>query len=157
MKSESDNLFGGINIDNIGTGEKRDDILNSIVEPFNKAISKLLIKFRNHNDDTGHISSAITLINVAKKIDPLVIIRKCYKHLTEETTMNALLDKNLNFFKEKDYSYIIKKDNWEKTTYFIISYIKNQINNLDKDELSEIWKLVWVLVLCSEYYAKLLI
>lgn len=154
MTSETATLFGGINVDNIGTGDKKEDILDSIVKPFNKAVSKLLTKFKDINDENGHILAAITLINVGKKIDPVVIIRKSYKHITEEKTRIALLEKNLDFFREKDYSYIIKKDNWENTINFIISYLRRQISYLNSDELSEIWKLIWVLLLSCEYYKQ---
>ncbi len=153
MESETATLFGGINIDTIGTGKKQDEILSSIVKPFNKAITKLLNGVINE-EKTSSIKKTIHLINAAKKLDPVLIIRKCYDYLIDEKTKDALLRKDIEFFKEKDYAYAIKKNRWEETINFIISHVKKRIDDLNENELSEIWDLVWVLLICSEYYEK---
>ncbi len=154
-ESEVGTFLGGINVDTIGVGEKREDMLESIVKPFNQAITRLLQGLvSSDKDKNDYIISTSVLINGIKKLDPVMLIRRSYKHLIEEKIKEALIKKDLDFFLEKDYTYVIKKDRWEKLINFIITYVKTHADKLDEEEMTEIWDLIWVLLICSEYYDK---
>jgi hypothetical protein len=149
------NLLAGINIDLIGVGKSKGDILDSIIMPFNRSISRLMRGMMKYDDGkTVHIQKAKDIINVVKKTDPLILIRKSYIYLTNEDNKEALLNKDIEYFMNKDYDDVVEKGKWEETIYFVIDYIKYNFENISSEEQSEIWELLWVMLICSECYHK---
>lgn len=149
----SDNsIVAGINIDIIGKGKTIDDVLGSIVDPFNDVLIRLVnLGVQYDKSKTDHMDRIRKLIIWAKDY-PDLMIRKCYKNLINPENKKAIIERNLNHFSKKNYDKFIKKDIYKDTIDFALNYIKKDINNLSEQEINHIWDLISILAICSEEY-----
>lgn len=152
----SNSIVAGINIDNIGKGRTKDEILNSIIDPFNNILVKLVqLAIQYDKSKTDHIDKIRKLILWGKEY-PDLMIRKCYKNLTNIENKRAIIDRNLNHFSKKNYDKFIKKDMYKDTIDFALNYLRRDMAILSKQEMDYIWNLISILAICSEEYKDFL-
>lgn len=148
----NNNIVAGVNIDDIGEGKTSEARLSSIVDPFNDVLVKLVqLAIQYDQSKTDHIDRIRKLILWGKEY-PDLMIRKCYKNLTNIENKKAIIERNLDHFSRKDYNKFIKKDMYKDTIDFALNYIRKDINNLSEQEMNYIWDLISILAICSEEY-----
>ncbi len=152
----SENFIEDINIDNIGEGKTSDKILDGIVEPFNKAIRRLLKLIVTYDVTRNEHIERVRMLIVWAKEYPSLMIMKCYKNLTNPQNKEALISKDIKYFCQKNYSKHIKKDIYKNTIDFMLGYIKKHFNLLSDEEKEHVWELIWIMAICSESYKNYL-
>ena len=65
-----------------------------------------------------------------------------------------ILKRNVNYFRDRDYNKLIKKDSNEAFIYQIIDLIKDQVDVLTSDELEYYWKQVAQMLQCVAIFKK---
>ena len=64
------------------------------------------------------------------------------------------VNRNINFFIDKSYDKYIKEDEFEEPLKVIINIIKTKLNELTDEEITYIWDLAGIMLLCSIKYQE---
>ena len=151
-----DNILAGINIDEIGVGKNKNDILINITTSFNLTMKRLLILSQKYIESSRHMDMIVNIIKYGDKYTPSQLIHKTYKNLLNNETKKTIIDRNITFFTNKNYDIYIKKDEYKKPLDFLISSIKKKFNKLSDDEIHYLWDLISIMLICADEYLKYL-
>lgn len=146
-------IAGDIDLDLIGRGESEFDKSYSIMHPFNRSlkritnlcISKLSGTIPDELLDT--LRRMQSLVRIMDDQLPFFMIARCYKHIINAA--DPIENRNKNYFIERDYSPLIKKDKYMQMIRDLVHLIKSTLDKTSDDELNEIWDLGFVLLVCS--------
>ena len=152
-----DNILAGINIDEIGVGKDKNDILINITTSFNLTMKRMLILSQKYIKPCRHMDMMVKMIKYGDKYTPSRLIHKTYKNLLNNETKKNIIDRNITFFSNKNYDIYIKKDEYKKPLEFLIFNIKKNFNKLSDDEVHYIWDLISIMLVCADEYLKYII
>ena len=113
-----DNILAGINIDEIGVGKDKNDILINITTSFNLTMKRMLILSQKYIEPCRHMDMMVNMIKYGDKYTPSQLIHKTYKNLLDIETKKNIIDRNIIFFTNKNYDIYIKKDEYKKPLDF---------------------------------------
>ena len=150
------NILAGINIDEIGVGKDKNDILINITTSFNLTMKRLLILSQKYIESSRHMDMIVNIIKYGDKYTPSQLIHKTYKNLLNNETKKNIIDRNITFFTNKNYDIYIKKDEYKKPLDFLIFSIKKNFNKLSDDEIHYLWDLISIMLICADEYLKYL-
>ena len=148
------NMLAGICIDDIGTGKTKEDVIMGIYTNFNKSMKRLLVVAQKYVGNNDHMKTITTLIKFGDEHVPTILIQKTYKNLLEPEASQAILNKNIDYFIEKDYNKYIKKDEYLGPLRFIVDFMKKKIKTLPEEEFEYVWDLIGIMLICCDEYVK---
>ena len=155
MYKNEDFFIAGIDINTIGKGKKDSEVLFSIVKPFNftlKRLTKLLINNVSDSKNNRYIRIAKAEILWGDKYIPNELIKKTYKNILNPIIKKNIIDGNWDYFKNKDYSKFIRRDQFKSSIEFIIGFIRDRFLTLSSEEISHIHNLLLTMLICCDEY-----
>lgn len=151
-----DNTLAGVNINNIGVGKNKNDVLINITTQFNMAMKRLLILAKKYIEHNDHIEVITKMVSWGDKHIPSQLIHKSYKNLLQSDNKKNIINRNLDFFITKKYNTYIRNDEYKKPLEYIIVTLKEKFNLLTVDEQDYLWDLISIMLICSDEYLKYL-
>jgi len=103
---------------------------SQLTQVFNKNLENFMIHIENYFKDDLDIKTAINSINAVKKLNPKLLIR-VWKYNVINPYRKELLEGNLNYFINKDYSNDLGFNNNEDILKKI-DEIRNKLDKLDE-------------------------
>lgn len=103
---------------------------SQLTQAFNKNLDNFMIHIENYFKDDLDIKTAINSINAVKKLNPKLLIR-VWKYNVINPYRKELLEGNLNYFINKDYSNDLGFNNNEDILKKI-DEIRNKLHKLDE-------------------------
>jgi len=150
-------MIAGVNIDEIGVGKTKDDVLINITTQFNLSMKRLLILAQKYIKNNKHMDLVTKMVKWGDKFIPSQLIHKSYKNFLQDEAKENILNRNIDFFVEKEYDDYIKHDEFKKPLDFMITLLKERIDELSREEMNYIWDLICIMLICSHEYFKYLI
>ena len=149
-----ENMLAGICLDDIGAGKTKQDKLMSIYSNFNSAMKRLLALSIKHVEDNEYMQTITRMVKYGDKYIPTRLIQKSYKNLLDPATSQCILDRDLKFFMDKSFNEYIKEDEYAKPLHFIIDFVKNHIHEIPEEDMTYIWDLTGIMLVCCDEYVK---
>jgi len=135
-------------------------------------------EFAKYDDEMQRIlkdfyAAVFTIINMAEQIDPknyhimwlkqqMAIVRKVdnefvIKRLKDKmwTYRKEIKERNVDFFKNNQFSKFVKNDDNRAFMYSFINMIKKKLDILSPEELDAIWNETTKLLICCIEYKRL--
>lgn len=150
------NILAGVNINEIGVGRNKNDVLINITNNFNSSMKRLLVLSRKYIESNRNMDIITSMIIYGDKHIPSRLIEKSYKNLLRVDTRDNIINRNINFFVEKEYGVYIKNDEYKKPLMYIVNILKEKFSILTEDEQEYLWDLISIMLICSDEYLKYL-
>lgn len=126
--------------------------MNDIFRTYSNTITAILtMVIKNAQDD-----EEIVEIERVKRIINFAPIEEKFIRSKDKiwAVRNHIINKNLKYFIEKDYSSVIKRDHNQAMLEAIIEIIKNGITKLSQEDLNFYWKKAAVMLKCVVRFKK---
>lgn len=129
---------------------KYDDELNRILKDFHGALFNLINIAEQIDSKNYHLAWVKRQMDLVRKIDKENIIKRMQDKMWDYRT--EIVQRDINFFKNNQFSKYIKDDDNRPFMYSFLNMIKKKIDTLSEDEMSAIWDIINQLLLsCIEY------
>lgn len=126
--------------------------MNDIFRTYSNTITAILtMVIKNAQDDED-----IVEIERIKRIINFAPIEEKFIRSKDKiwAVRHHILNKNLQYFMEKDYSAVIKRDHNQAMLEAIVEIIKNGIAKLSQDDLDFYWKKAALMLKCAARFKK---
>ncbi len=130
------------------------DIYKFFMQNLNKIITSMSLSLKSRRDEMAEIDSLKRLINLIPDKEEEIFIR-CYFKVWEHREI--IMEKNIDYFMNKDYTTMVKKDDNESIIKNLINIIKTFYKELSEEEQDQYWKLANNLLVAVARYNKLLL
>lgn len=147
-------ILAGICIDDIGAGDNKEDRLMNIYTNFNLAMKRLLVLSQKYVPDNEYMRTITRMVKYGDKYIPTRLIQKTYKNLLDPGTSQCILDRNMQYFLNKNFNNYIKDDEYSKPLHFIIEFLKTNFHQLPEKDLEYVWDLTGIMLVCCDEYVK---
>jgi hypothetical protein len=132
---------------------KYDDEMKLILRKFHNALFDLINVAESIDPKNTHVTWVKQQIDIFRKIDRENIIRRLKDKMWDYR--EQIMNKDLDFFKQNQFSKFIKNDDNRQFMYSIINMLKKKIETLEPEAIEVIWDIILQLLMSCIEYKKL--
>lgn len=132
---------------------KYDDEMQRILKDFYATLFNIINMAEQIDPKNYHIMWLKQQMDIVRKIDNEFVIKRLKDKLW--TYRREIKERNVDFFKNNQFSKFVKNDDNRPFMYSFINMIKKKLDVLSPEELDAIWTGTTKLLLCCIEYKRL--
>ncbi len=143
-----------MDFEKIGTGKTHEEIMDSIIDAFNRNVLFLFKMAIDKAPQAEHIVRIHKLLSIVMYEIPLEGLNRCHKYMIRHT--EQIINHDDHFFDKNGLLKLIKPDQDEFMIVDIVNTTHELMALVTEDEKNEIWDRLFAVVIACHKYRDLL-